>query len=66
MEGTILLMIPIIIGLKVSGAEPTQMILIPLVLYVVFAPVITHYAKILWLHLENRVSREWEKKDPRR
>lgn len=55
------LMIPVIIILKVIGVEPVGMILAPLVLYAVLCPVITHYARIFWVHLEYQVSDRWER-----
>ena len=55
------LMIPVIILLKISGAEPASLITVPLVLYIVFSPVITHFAKIFWLHLEYNVADRWDR-----
>lgn len=47
-----MLAIPTIIGLKLAGYEPGVIIAVPLVQYLIMGPLIIHYSKVAWLHLE--------------
>ncbi|MBC7386272.1 MAG: DUF983 domain-containing protein [Cryobacterium sp.] len=51
---TSILTIPPVIYLKVSGADDAWVLGYPFVQYLILGPLLTYYAKILWLHLSYR------------
>jgi uncharacterized protein (DUF983 family) len=45
------LIIPPLIYLKVTGADDTLIILFPFLEYAILGPLLTYYAKIIWIHV---------------
>jgi uncharacterized protein (DUF983 family) len=49
-------LVPTIILLKLSDVQPETMIIWPITQFLIVAPVLIHYSRVLWLHIEYSIT----------
>ena len=49
---TAVLTIPLIIGLKLSGADVSVLVIAPFIEFAIVGPILLYYARIIWLYAE--------------
>jgi len=49
---TAMLTVPVVIALKVSGADVGLLVLFPFLEFAILGPILLYYARIIWLYLE--------------
>ena len=56
-----ILIIPPVIILKLWGVEASLLVIFPIIEFLVVAPLLMTYAKVLWLHLEYQTTRRLDR-----
>lgn len=57
---TAMLTIPLIIALKIGGASTEALFLVPILFYAFLGMFLLRYARVLWLHLEYRMTARFD------
>jgi uncharacterized protein (DUF983 family) len=50
------ILVPTIILLKFSDVQPETMIIWPIAQFILVAPILIHYSRVLWLHVEYSIT----------
>lgn len=53
---TAMLTVPVVIALKLSGAEVSVIVLVPFLEFAILSPLLLYYARIIWLYLEHSMT----------